>query len=38
MSEDGVTYVRPVDSNGLTVNLAQSQAVTTQQNQVPISQ
>ncbi|KAE8742709.1 hypothetical protein FOCC_FOCC011741 [Frankliniella occidentalis] len=34
MSEDGVTYVRPVDTNGLTVNLAQSQAVTTQQNQV----
>lgn len=34
MGEDGVTYVRPVDTNGLTVNLAQSQAVTSQQNQV----
>ncbi|KAJ1527085.1 hypothetical protein ONE63_008626 [Megalurothrips usitatus] len=34
MSEDGVTYVRPVDTNGLTVNLAQPQTVTTQQNQV----
>lgn len=33
VTEDGVTYVRPVE-NGLTVNLAQPQTVTTQPNQV----